>query len=141
MNKGIIPNYYGVEIDRHQGRQCFRRSLNAALKLFNKSVGSRRCGLEGLTALTLTSTVFCDVTPCSLLEVSPTFRLYRLGRRIGQAVPCPPLPCLTLLILKKATGFTETSITFYQNTRRHIREAVIIKCVCVYIYMCLSCWR
>jgi hypothetical protein len=58
-------------------------------------------------------TVFWDVTPCSLVQVYRRFRGICCLHHQG---------VLLIALMMEAAGTSETSVNFYQTTRRNIPE-------------------
>jgi hypothetical protein len=57
---------------------------------------------QGLTAASMKTTVLCDVAPCSLVVVYRRFR--------------------SIALIMAVASTSETSVNFYQTTRRNIPE-------------------
>jgi hypothetical protein len=92
----------------------------------------RLVGIEVLTAVVMKSTIFWDITPCSLLKVNRrfggTYRLHLQGRRTSRASNLPPAFTLVSCSVHSSTlkmeaiCSSETSIDFQRTTWHCISE-------------------
>jgi hypothetical protein len=93
-------------------------------------------GFEVFILVTLKTTSFWDVTPCSLFESHSTvgrmYFLHHQGRRLSQENKTSRVLIADFLVLSSslkmwAVYSSETSFNLYQTTRRHIPEHRILK--------------
>jgi hypothetical protein len=113
------------------GWEKYRRAAPRSEKYDNLHNEHLYKGSEVLTAVVMKSSIFWDVTPCSLLEVNRRFggtcRLRLQCRRISQAKSqrgsrWQAEPTLK----KKATCSSETSVDFQWTTRSYLSGGIIL---------------
>jgi hypothetical protein len=87
-------------------------------------------GFQILQALDVKSSVFCDITPCSLLKIIRRFGgIYLIDLQVLLATCLRLLSCLAYssTLKMEATCSSETSVDFLQKTRRYIPENRILQ--------------